>query len=246
MITHNYFSMPTDSDEEDWYERRKRIDAEERFEDVGGGLEIRRPLMLAREQAFSMAGMPLELDDTYEGGTYRPAPEGKSVRLPHVMPNRTVVCPADALDGPYYGQNHYDRYQPHAGVNHARPPMDGGYYPNAPPQQHGLTDRLVSEALGPQLGRYMDPSVVEVARREMAEAYDLDERQLNTAAFTLTNPAYLEHVGGLRPEEFSDINQYSQRSLIRQAGNGANSHTAANYGVDQGSQPEDLLLVTTL
>lgn len=50
---------------------------------------------------------------------------------------------------------------------------------------HLLTDRLVGEAL--QLGRYMDPSVVEVARRELAEAYELDERQLNTAAYTLAD-----------------------------------------------------------
>lgn len=93
--------MPTDSDEEDWYDRRKRIDAEEnrriRLEqqqqqhrhgggisdddEDGGGLnappQIRRPLMLARNQAFVIAGIgggesALPYDDVYEGAsTYR-------------------------------------------------------------------------------------------------------------------------------------------------------------------------------
>lgn len=68
------FSMPTDSDEEDWYERRKRIDAEERLEREGttGGRPppITRPLILARNQALALAGIPAYYEDVYEG-TYR-------------------------------------------------------------------------------------------------------------------------------------------------------------------------------
>lgn len=111
---------------------------------------------------------------------------------------------------------------------------------------HLLTDRLVGEAL--QLGRYMDPSVVEVARRELAEAYELDQHQLDSAAYTLadqngkiknlnfftkkknlainlnntnnlTDRNYLEHVGGYHAEEINDINLYSQQSLFRPADN---------------------------
>jgi hypothetical protein len=48
-----------------------------------------------------------------------------------------------------------------------------------------------------QLDPYEDSSVVQVARREMAEAYQLDDRMIDTAAYTLTDPRYLmrEHMG---------------------------------------------------
>lgn len=71
-------------------------------------------------------------------------------------------------------------------------------------QQHELADRLVGNAL--QLGPYTDPRLVEVARRELAEAYELDERQMDSAAYH-----YLEqHLGGIGPDQINDINQYSQ------------------------------------
>lgn len=75
--------MPTDSDEEDWYERRKRIDAEENrhIDQRYYPTEIphiRRPLMLARNQALAIAGLGEispsydEVYEVYEGGdTYR-------------------------------------------------------------------------------------------------------------------------------------------------------------------------------
>lgn len=74
--------MPTDSDDEDWYERRKRIDAEEnRHLNVNQQYDsaeiphIRRPLMLARNQALVIAGLgevSTLYNEVYEGGgTYR-------------------------------------------------------------------------------------------------------------------------------------------------------------------------------
>lgn len=66
--------MPTDSDEEDWYERRKRIDAEERLEREGAFSSnpppITRPLILARNQALALAGIPIYYENIYER-TYR-------------------------------------------------------------------------------------------------------------------------------------------------------------------------------
>jgi hypothetical protein len=76
--------MPTDSDEEDWYDRRRRLDIEEGISRIGlegggmspgqqhhqGGPQMRRPLNLARNQAFSMAGLLADYDDGYEE-TYR-------------------------------------------------------------------------------------------------------------------------------------------------------------------------------
>jgi hypothetical protein len=50
-----------------------------------------------------------------------------------------------------------------------------------------------------------DPKLVEVARRELAEAYEMDDRQMDSAAYH-----YLEHMGGIGPEDINDINQYSQ------------------------------------
>ncbi|KAI6175284.1 CAC1F-C domain-containing protein [Aphelenchoides bicaudatus] len=94
----------------------------------------------------------------------------------------------------------------------------------------------------------MDPHVVEVARREMAEAYELDDRQLATAAYTLTDPTYYEHTGGMNPNEFSDINQYSQQSLLRPASTAAtNSHHVPNNGGNRsGDANDDSVLITTL
>ena len=208
--------MPPESDDEDWYERRKRIDLEERLEEAERmTMPIQKPLMLARDQAIALAGvnsptLPYPAyEEPYER-TYRPVPEGQSVRLPYS--SRPVMHPV-----PLHPEE----------------------------RQRNIADRLVGDAL--QLGRYMDETVVGVARRELAEAYEMDERELESAAFTLTNPEYLEHVGGLHPEEFSDINQYSQRSLLRPANtmNPQNSSgdTTANTA---GTSDDDLLLVTTL
>lgn len=161
--------MPSDSDEEDWYERRKRIDLEEKLEEhEQRRAALQKPLMLARNQAFAMAGVSSDYDDQYEP-TYRPAPEGKSVRLP--FSSRPVYRPVEIE------------------------------------QEGGMADRLVGEAL--QLGRYLDPTVVQAARREIAEAYELDDQQIDSAAYSLTYPSYA--LGGLHPDEINDINQYSRR-----------------------------------
>lgn len=82
----------------------------------------------------------------------------------------------------------------------------------------------------------------------MAEAYELDDRQLATAAYTLTDPTYYEHTGGLNPNEFNDINQYSQQSLLRPASTTAtNSHVSNNGGGQQrGDGNDDSVLITTL
>ena len=84
----DHFSMPTDSDEEDWYDRRRRLDAEEGISRIGleggeggassptpaaqHGPQLRRPMSLARSQAFAMAGLLSDYDDGYEE-TYRQA-----------------------------------------------------------------------------------------------------------------------------------------------------------------------------
>uniref|UniRef100_A0AC35GDK2 Uncharacterized protein n=2 Tax=Panagrolaimus sp. PS1159 TaxID=55785 RepID=A0AC35GDK2_9BILA len=141
-------NMPTESDDEDLYERRKRIDLEERLEEAERmNMPIQKPLMLARNQAFALAGVGASnpsyhhaYEEPYER-TYRPVPEGQSVRLPYS--SRPLMHPV---------------------------PL------SAEERRRALTDRLVGDAL--QLGRYMDDTVVGVARRELAEAYELDERDL--------------------------------------------------------------------
>ncbi len=76
--------------------------------------------------------------------------------------------------------------------------------------------------------------MVAAARREIAEAYSLDEGDLAEAAHALAHePAYLQHAGGVRPGELRDINQYSQQALFR--------HRPPSQHVD-----DELLLVTTL
>ncbi|KAI1717746.1 ion transport protein [Ditylenchus destructor] len=245
-------NMPTDSDEEDWFERRKRIDAEEqRGLDVEHGDQnnvatLGRPLMLARSQAFALAGLSSDYDsDNLYETTYRPAPDGKSVRLPYAPPGRTVLRAADPGETEQIRRMQQDNSRYSVGrqlPQVARP--DG-------PHHQRISDRLVGEAL--QLGRYMDPGLVEVARRELAEAYELDDRQMErvATAYALADPSAgpHHHLGGFQPEEFSDINQYSHKSLLRPA-TGASRPMGNNSGLQtspsQDSQEDDLLLVTTL
>ncbi|CAD5219442.1 unnamed protein product [Bursaphelenchus okinawaensis] len=245
-------TMPPESDDEDWFERRQRIDAMERMEETERTRPpIQEPLQLARSQAFALAGV--NSDNEYEvqspthsrlgfgmmdmgimdddNRTYRPVPDGQSVRLPHTDSRRTLFRPAEP--GEYY--------------NYEKPsaPLVQRHLPNN--RQHPA-DQLVRDALQTSLGRYMDPQVVEVARRELAEAYELNERQLQSAAqYTLANPTYLEHVGGIRPEEINDYNQYSQQSLLRRADTHHQPHLSQGTSNAGGSsKDEDLLLVTTL
>lgn len=47
------------------------------------------------------------------------------------------------------------------------------------------------------LGRYADPTVIEAARREIAEAYNLDPEQMDHAAANIIqkSPKYYHHMG---------------------------------------------------
>ncbi|KHN77958.1 hypothetical protein Tcan_07629 [Toxocara canis] len=187
-------NMPLDVDEdEEWYERREanHVRHDERWTNDGMPERgLREPFLLARSQALAIAGVPPEMSDAFEG-TYRPAPDGKSVRLP--FSSRPVLRPAES-------------------------------------NEEGLTERLVGEALG--LGRYMDERVVEAARREIAEAYSLEESELESAAAALTDARYLEHLG-MERSEVRDFNRYSASALLRPA-------------PSQDAHEDDLLLVTTL
>lgn len=187
-------NMPLDVDEdEEWYEQREAnsVKHDDRWADEGMPERgLREPFLLARSQALAIAGVPPDMSEAFEG-TYRPAPDGKSVRLP--FSSRPVLRPAEA-------------------------------------NEEGLTERLVGEALG--LGRYMDQRVVEAARREIAEAYSLEESELESAAAALTDPRYLEHLG-MEKCEVRDFNRYSASALLRPA-------------PSQEAHEDDLLLVTTL
>uniref|UniRef100_F1KQB4 Voltage-dependent L-type calcium channel subunit alpha n=2 Tax=Ascaris TaxID=6251 RepID=F1KQB4_ASCSU len=187
-------NIPLDVDEdEEWYERREanHVRHDERWTNDGMPERgLREPFLLARSQALAIAGVPPDMSDAFEG-TYRPAPDGKSVRLP--FSSRPVLRPAES-------------------------------------NEEGLTERLVGEALG--LGRYMDERVVEAARREIAEAYSLEESELESAAVALTDARYLEHLG-MERSEVRDFNRYSASALLRPA-------------PSQETHEDDLLLVTTL
>uniref|UniRef100_A0A915B7M7 Voltage-dependent L-type calcium channel subunit alpha n=1 Tax=Parascaris univalens TaxID=6257 RepID=A0A915B7M7_PARUN len=187
-------NVPLDVDEdEEWYERREanHVRHDERWTNDGMPERgLREPFLLARSQALAIAGVPPDMSDAFEG-TYRPAPDGKSVRLP--FSSRPVLRPAES-------------------------------------NEEGLTERLVGEALG--LGRYMDERVVEAARREIAEAYSLEESELESAAVALADARYLEHLG-MERSEVRDFNRYSASALLRPA-------------PSQETHEDDLLLVTTL
>ncbi|PAV83495.1 hypothetical protein WR25_15942 [Diploscapter pachys] len=109
-------------------------------------------------------------------------------------------------------------------------------------------DRLVGQALG--LGRYMDRHVVNAARREIEEAFQLDDTEIDAAAVGLSRgedgvadslplpPEYMQHAG---MTEMRDYNEYSRSSLLRPAPTQQDSRDSR--GSDS---QEDLLLVTTL
>lgn len=200
------------------------------------------------------------------------------MRLPFAPPTRTLLRAADAAETEHLRRMPYQncagtRLQRNAGLNMQYYHPSSSFLPEAH-ERYSLTDKLVGDAL--QLGRYMDPAVVEVARRELAEAYELDDRQLDYTAFRLTaataaaaasgnlssngnasqyglsSQNYLEHVGGYAPEEVNDINQYSQHSLLRPAINtvclnsGIVPSTTHNQSQNKGEHDSELLLVTTL
>lgn len=71
------------------------------------------------------------------------------------------------------------------------------------------------------------------ARREIEEAFSLDDAQLDAAAHSLhLAPRLLEHTG---MNEMRDFNEYSRSSLLRPA-----------PSTEERDSQEDLLLVTTL
>ncbi|MFH4976850.1 hypothetical protein AB6A40_003559 [Gnathostoma spinigerum] len=190
-------NTPLDMDDgEEWYEHREVTGYEQPESSDQWTVEdirergLREPFLLARSQALAIAGVAPDISDAFEG-TYRPAPDGKSVRLP--FSSRPVFRPAEAGEG--------------------------------------LTERLVGEAL--DLGRYMDERVVEAARREIAEAYSLEEADLESAAAALTDPRYMEHLG-MERFEVRDFNRYSATALLRPA------------PLQEAAHEDDLLLVTTL
>ncbi|VDN55696.1 unnamed protein product [Dracunculus medinensis] len=192
--SHNHFSTPVDTDEdEEWYEQRDTNNIRKNYQWLQDGMPergLREPFLLARNQALVMAGVPSNMSDAFEG-TYRPAPDGKSVRLP--FSSRPLLIPAEE-------------------------------------NEKRLSERLVGEAL--DLGRYMDERVVQAARREIAEAYSLEESEMERVAATLTDQRYLEHLGMDRCE-VRDYNNYSSSALLRPANS-------------QETHDDDLLLVTTL
>ncbi|VDN01667.1 unnamed protein product [Thelazia callipaeda] len=183
-------NMPVETEE--WYERRdpSRLRNDETWmRDAISEKGLKKSFSLARNQAMVIAGLPPDISEAFEG-TYRPAPDGKSVRLP--FSTRTALRAADG-------------------------------------NGESLTERLVGEALA--LGRYMDERVVEAARREIAEAYSLEESELESAAATLADARYMEHLG-MERSEVRDFNRYSARALLRPA--------------PSQEAPDDDLLVTTL
>lgn len=197
------------------------------------------------------------------------------MRLPFAPPTRTLLRAADAAETEHLRRMPYQNcagtcLQRNPGLNMQYYHPSSSIIPEAH-ERYSLTDKLVGDAL--QLGRYMDPAVVEVARRELAEAYELDDRQLDYTAFRLTAAAaaasgnlssngdasqyglfsqnYLEHVGGYAPEEVNDINQYSQHSLLRPAINTVCLNSGIvpptnNQSQNKGEHDSELLLVTTL
>lgn len=89
--------MPAESDDEDWYERRRRLDTHERLFEAGGyapsfggGSGVHRA---------GLNGGPIYVDgDLGDERPYRPAGEGKQLRVPVGDARRTLLRPAEIED----------------------------------------------------------------------------------------------------------------------------------------------------
>uniref|UniRef100_A0A5S6R1F3 Voltage-dependent L-type calcium channel subunit alpha n=1 Tax=Trichuris muris TaxID=70415 RepID=A0A5S6R1F3_TRIMR len=86
------------------------------------------------------------------------------------------------------------------------------------PKQRNYADVLVEHVLTNRgLGRYTDPYLIRTAQLEIAEAYNMTEEQLQSAARSIVqqSPKYFEHLGGQKPSDIKDFNQYSQSALFK-------------------------------
>ncbi|CDW52516.1 voltage dependent calcium channel type D subunit [Trichuris trichiura] len=86
------------------------------------------------------------------------------------------------------------------------------------PRQRNYADVLVEQVLTNRgLGRYTDPHLIRTAQLEIAEAYNMTEEQLQSAARSIVqqSPKYFEHLGGQKPSDIKDFNQYSQSALFK-------------------------------
>ncbi|KFD52385.1 hypothetical protein M513_06766, partial [Trichuris suis] len=86
------------------------------------------------------------------------------------------------------------------------------------PKQRSYADVLVEQVLTNRgLGRYTDPHLIRTAQLEIAEAYNMTEEQLQSAARSIVqqSPKYFEHLGGQKPSDIKDFNQYSQSALFK-------------------------------
>ncbi|KRX25280.1 Voltage-dependent calcium channel type D subunit alpha-1 [Trichinella nelsoni] len=138
------------------------------------------------------ASPPLELrDDAYyldgiDYNTWRPAPMGQGVRL----------------RGRGNNGRRKSRSMPLPHHEH----------------QRNYADVLVEKVLADQgLGRYADPNLIRTTQLEIAEAYNMTEAQMHSAARSLMqrSPKYFEHMGGQRPADIKDFNQYSKTALLK-------------------------------
>ncbi|KRY90155.1 Voltage-dependent calcium channel type D subunit alpha-1 [Trichinella pseudospiralis] len=87
-----------------------------------------------------------------------------------------------------------------------------------PHDQRNYADVLVEKVLADQgLGRYADPNLIRTTQLEIAEAYNMTEAQMHSAARSLMqrSPKYFEHMGGQRPADIKDFNQYSKTALLK-------------------------------
>ncbi|KRY20599.1 Voltage-dependent calcium channel type D subunit alpha-1 [Trichinella patagoniensis] len=134
---------------------------------------------------------PLELrDDAYyldgiDYNTWRPAPMGQGVRL--------------------RGRGNGRRKSRSMPLPHHE-------------HQRNYADVLVEKVLADQgLGRYADPNLIRTTQLEIAEAYNMTEAQMHSAARSLMqrSPKYFEHMGGQRPADIKDFNQYSKTALLK-------------------------------
>ncbi|CAJ0587570.1 unnamed protein product, partial [Mesorhabditis spiculigera] len=103
-------NIPSDTEDDDEWARRQQQHQQRVISNHGHRVlpPLRGPMLIARNQALAMAGMSSE---AYEG-TYRPVPDGRSVRLPFstrpvLMPLNSHPSSADRLVGQALGLGRY-------------------------------------------------------------------------------------------------------------------------------------------
>nr|QFP39652.1 voltage-gated calcium channel subunit alpha 1-like protein [Tridacna squamosa] len=184
---------------------------------------VAEPLRLTQSQAMAVAGLTpdgQQREVEYPNIQRTPLSSPRRVRSSYTQPGHEDVSPVAHLRFPRHSDTGLAGGQMFGERGPLRIPQDG-----LTTQHHGAgsAESLVEQVLESEgLDKYVS---AEALKREIAEAGDMTQEQLDEAAQQflrqrklsgLKGP-YYEHLGGYRAHEMKDFNQYSAQDDLRRS-----------------------------